>query len=97
GGPPGATDVGRWDATVTSANTVALGADASWAGIRVLNPGGLVVISAGNTLTLGGSGIDLAAASQDLTIGANLSLGSAQTWSVAGGRTLTFGGSGGAG
>ena len=98
GGPPGASDVGRWDSTVTGANSTALGADLGWSGLRVLNPGGLVTISAGNTLTLGSLGIDMSAASQDLTINANLGIGSAQTWSVFGAnRTLTFGGAGGAG
>src|SRR5262245_43466068 len=51
---PTGTDVARWDDAITSANTVALGADLSWAGIRMLveNP---VTISSGNTLTLGAS------------------------------------------
>ena len=32
---PGVVDVARWDANITGANSVALGADASWGGIIV--------------------------------------------------------------
>ena len=49
----------------------------------------------GNTLTLmsTGSGTSSAiSANQNATINANLALGAAQTWTVAGGATLTVGG-----
>ena len=88
-------DVALWNNTVTSANTVLLGANLTWGGIRIANPAGAVTISAGNTLMLLGSGIDMSAATQDLTINAGVALGSttngsfAQTWNVASGRTLT--------
>ena len=42
---PGPLDTARWDSTVTGANTVALGANTSWAGIIIANPGGPVVIT----------------------------------------------------
>ena len=95
GGVPGASDIASWDSTVTGANTVLLGANLTFNGLLITNPGGAVTISAGNTLTLLGGGIDMSAATQDLTINATVALGSttagsfAQTWNVAAGRTLT--------
>jgi autotransporter-associated beta strand protein len=85
---PGSGDIALWDATVTAANTTVLGADLSWAGIRIANPGGLVTINAGNTLTLGSAGIDMSAATQNFTLNNALSLGAPQTWNVADTRTL---------
>ena len=88
GAAPGSNDVAQWSNTVTGANTVSLGADLKWAGIKVVNPGGLVTLNAGNTLTLGSSGLDLSAATQDLTLNCALSLVSNQIWNVANGRTV---------
>lgn len=84
--------VAVWDSTVTGANTTALGADLTWLGIRIAGPGGLVTIGPGNTLTLGPNGIDMSAATQDLTIQSGLTLQPAvgQIWNVATGRTLTL-------
>ncbi len=89
---PGAGDVARWAAGVSSSNTVLLGANTSWQGISILAPSGLVTIGSGNTLTLGRAGIDMSAATQDLTITSGLTLlgNAAQTWNVAAGRTLTL-------
>ena len=88
---PGAGNVAVWDSTVTAANSVALGANTSWAGILVTNPGGAVSITTGNTLTLGSSGIDMSGASANLTISSGLTLGAGnQVWNVASGRTLTL-------
>ena len=96
--PPGVSDVGLWGATVTGANTVALGADLSWDGIKVASPGGLVTINAGNTLTLGTAGIDMSAATANLTMANPVTLGTAQSWNVGTGRTLAANGAiGGAG
>jgi len=92
GSAPAATNGVQWDATVTSANTVSLGANLAWGGITILNPAGVVTISAdGNTLTNSGN-IDLSQASTDLTLNCNLSLGANNFWNVASGRTLTVGG-----
>src|SRR5262245_34058687 len=41
---PGLTDLARWDATVVGPNNVVLGADLSWNGIQLANPGGTVTI-----------------------------------------------------
>ena len=65
---PGTSDIGRWESTVTGANTVSLGSNQSWAGLIVSNPGGLVTINAGNTLTIGTSGIDMTSATQNLVL-----------------------------
>ncbi|MEI7898983.1 MAG: autotransporter-associated beta strand repeat-containing protein [bacterium] len=89
---PGAADIAQWTNTVTTANTTVLGAGLSWAGIKIANPGGLVTINAGNTLTNGTSGIDLSTATQDLTLNCGLVLQGAQTWDVGAGRTLTAAG-----
>ena len=84
-------DVAVWDSTVTSANTTLLASNMTWAGIQILNPGGPITINststnatAGATLTLGASGIDLSSASQSLTVGAPVALptASAQNWIV---------------
>jgi autotransporter-associated beta strand protein len=99
---PGSADIARWDSTLaTAANaTAALGADTTWGGIQIVNPAAAVTISAGNTLTLTGVanaaavnvGIDMSAATQNLTLASGVTIGAAQTWSVASGRTLTVSG-----
>ncbi|MEI7909981.1 MAG: autotransporter-associated beta strand repeat-containing protein [Verrucomicrobiota bacterium] len=89
---PGPADIAAWSSTVTAANSVLLGADLSWGGISITNPGGGVTIGAGNTLTLGSSGIDMSTATQNFTVSSGLTLlgGSGQSWSVASGRSLTL-------
>ncbi|MBN8459249.1 MAG: autotransporter-associated beta strand repeat-containing protein [Verrucomicrobia bacterium] len=89
---PGAFDIARWTG-LSGANSVQPGANLRWSGIAVAGTGGAVGIGAGNTLTLGGGGIDMGAATQDLTISSGLTLGAGQTWKVATGRTLAIGGS----
>src|SRR5262245_32022834 len=79
---PTDTDVGVWNNTVAGANTTALGGSTNWAGIRIANPGGLVTVTPGNTLTLGASGIDMSAASQDLTLSNNVTVNAAQNWTI---------------
>lgn len=88
GTPPASGNVALWDSTVAGANAVGLGADASWQGIRIADPGGLVTLNAGSTLTLGASGIDLSAATQNLTINSATTIGSTQSWDIGTGRTL---------
>jgi fibronectin-binding autotransporter adhesin len=93
---PGSGDIALWDATVTAANTVSLGANLNFGEIQITNPGGAVTINAGNTLTLSGVsgvGIDMSSATQNLTLNCAITLGAAQTWNVASGRTLTLSGS----
>ena len=59
GGAPGSTEVAVWDSTVAGANSVNLGANLSWQGLRIEDPGGDVTIGGANTLTLGSDGLDL--------------------------------------
>ncbi len=91
GGPPGTADVGVWDSTVTGANSSALGGSLSVLGLRVTNPSGAITIGATTsaTLTLGSSGIDMSTATQNLTVSPSIVIGANQTWTVAGGRTLS--------
>jgi len=79
---PGADDVALWNSTVTGANSALLGADLSWSGIRIENPGGGVNIGTGNSLTLGTNGIDMATATQNLTVNCDLTLRGRQSWKV---------------
>ena len=89
-------DVATWDSTVAAANTVAIGGNLDVRGIKVTTPGGAVVVThaAGNTLTLGSAGIDMSAATQNLTLlnttntAADVAISADQTWNVASGRTL---------
>jgi autotransporter-associated beta strand protein len=89
---PGAADIGQWTSAVTSANSPALGADLSLLGLKVVNPGGLVTLASGNTLTLGAAGFDLSSATQNLTLNAGLTLQGQQSWKVAASRTLDVAG-----
>ena len=92
---PGPADIAQWTNTVTADNTTSsLGADLSWAGIKIVSPGGLVTINSGNTLTVGTSGIDLSTATQDLTLNCGLTLRNSgqQSWKAAAGRTLNVAG-----
>ena len=93
---PDGTEFGVWDATVDSGNTtVSLGSDLIWGGIKILNPGGPILLNSGNTLTLDapiGTGVDMSSAVQDLELDCDVSLGSTQTWNVASPQTLTVAG-----
>ena len=92
GATPTSADVAVWDSTVAAANTVLLGANTNWSGIKILNPGGLVTVSAGNVLTLGAAGIDASLATFGLTLANSNILNAAQTWNVTNGLTLTVSG-----
>src|SRR6185437_6949672 len=95
---PGANDTAAWNSAVSGANTVSLGASTAWQGIKITNPGGPVLINAdGNTLTNGNAtvagnvGIDMSAATQDLTLSNDVVIDGPQTWNIASGRTLLLG------
>ena len=89
---PGPADIAQWTSTVTAANSTLLGSDLAWAGIKIVSPGGLVTLGAGNTLTVGASGIDLSTATQNLTLSCGLALQGKQSWKAAAGRTLNVAG-----
>jgi fibronectin-binding autotransporter adhesin len=61
-------------------------------GIVVGSSSGSVTVGGANILTLGMNGIDMASAGSNLTISAPITLGAAQTWSVANSRTITTSG-----
>jgi len=93
GSVPGDSNIAVWDDTVTAAKSVAFGADQSWQGIKVTNPGSPVTIVGTNTLTLGTSGIDLSSTDPgNLTLGPSLVVAADQSWTVGSGRTLTASG-----
>ncbi len=89
---PGIYKQAVWNSTVTAANTATLAADQSWAGIKIVNPGGLVTINGSATLSLDDAGLDMTAATQNLDVNCPVQLAVPGTWNVASGRTATFDG-----
>lgn len=92
---PGSSDIALFDSTVTASKNAAIGGNLSWAGIKVTDAVGAQAITttAGYTLTLGSSGINMSSATgATLSITANMDLTASQTWNVAAGRSLTVGG-----
>jgi autotransporter-associated beta strand protein len=88
---PGAGDVAVWDAGF-GVGQASLGANLLWGGIRIGAPTVVPVIrtSSAFALTLGSSGIDMAAATQNFNCGCPIIAGASQAWSIASGRTLTL-------
>ncbi len=91
-GTPGTGDLAVFDATSTANLTTNVGGDQSVLGLVITSPTSAVTITGTtNTLTVGASGIDMSAATQNVTISTGtLALGTAQAWNVASGRTLTI-------
>lgn len=95
---PGTSDVAVWDSTVATADQSALPnvSSTTFAGIRIANPVSNVGfgVSSGKALTLSTSGIDMSAATMNLTIGGLGILrptgSSTSSYSVASGRSLTI-------
>lgn len=94
---PGNSDVAVWDATITDPNSATndLGANATWGGIKILNPVAAAAIttnSAAATLTLNGLGIDMSSATADLTMSNDLAfpVGTINALNVPTGRTLSL-------
>ena len=92
GSVPVTGDAANFDSSSTANLNTVLNQDFNLAGATVTSPAGAVSIGGTHRLTLGASGIDLAAASQNLTITAPVVLGAAQSWNVASGRTLSVNG-----
>ena len=79
----------------TQQSNVVLGANMTLNSLTFNDTNPVTIGNDGNTLTLMGSGRARPAPSAPIrtpTINANLALGAAQTWTVAGGKTLTVGG-----
>ena len=88
-GVPGAADTALWNASSTANLGISLTGSQAVQGLRLTSPGGAVSLG-GSTLGLGSGGIDMSAATQNLSITSNLALGGGQSWNVAGGRTLAL-------
>lgn len=87
---PGTSDIAQWNG-LAGANSTLLGGNLGFQGITIGTTGGAVTIQNGNTLTLGTAGINMSAATQNLTISSNLALATGnQTWNVGTGRVLTL-------
>jgi autotransporter-associated beta strand protein len=56
--------------------------------VTVSDPSGSVSIGGANTLNLGAGGVDLSAATQNLTVSTPVVMGAIQSWNVGTGRTL---------
>jgi len=96
GGIPGVGDVMLWDNLYTAPGNAAslsqLGGDLSVLGIKVTNVGGAVNAAAtavgfqdtgsAHTVTIGASGINMAAATQTLLIQSKITVGADQTWNI---------------
>ncbi len=94
---PAASDVGLFDATLSAANAAALNltGNVSLGGLVFTNAlNGAVTLGStgGFALTLGTSGIDMAAANQNVRINSAVVLNGTQTWSIAAARTLEIAG-----
>ena len=90
---PSSSDIAQWDNTVASAANLQMtfAGNVDWLGIRIFDPIGDVSTTTGNNvITLGASGIDMTAATVNLTLNRNITLSAAQSWNVASGRLLTI-------
>jgi autotransporter-associated beta strand protein len=85
---PAAGAAVRFNSSSAANLATVLNQDFTLAGISLINPAGAVSIGGTNSLTLGAGGLDLSAATTDLTVTAPLVLDAPQTWRTASGRTL---------
>jgi autotransporter-associated beta strand protein len=92
---PSSNDIAQFDsdAALSATTTFTLGAQTSWLGLSVINPGAAVVIGGGsdtgNTLTIGADGINMSAAAQNLTLSDPLNLNTTQSLQTNTGFTFT--------
>lgn len=91
---PTVADVALFNSTLASNSAWTLGAAQTWGGIRVTNPlVGPFTINGTAALTIGAFGVDMSAATQDLTINTPVNINGGPgvyNWTVANGRTLTL-------
>ncbi len=92
GAVPGLHNVAEWNSKVGAANTTTLAGDLDWAGLRIVNPGGLVTINGSATLGLHASGLDMDSATRSLVVNCPVEISDESTWTVAGSPTATFNG-----
>lgn len=87
---PTATDVAVFNDIFANAGTLNTGRQVTWTGVRVTNPANDVSIynaAAGNEIALGAAGIDLSAATKNLSI-QQLRVDADQTWNVSAGHAF---------
>ena len=99
GKTPGTQDIALWSGTYASASaTATVGTGLTAEKIRIASISRAITIGAAtgslNLAGISGTGIDMSAATQDLTIASAVMLGSgsSQAWAVASGRTVTVSG-----
>ena len=95
---PGASDVATWGtpSTASLGGALTIGAGVSWQGIDLQNATANVAITGAGALTIGTSGITIAAAGKDLSLqgtsgNGGIVIGGNQIWNTGTGRTLTIG------
>lgn len=86
---PATGDNVRFNSSSTANLATTLDQDFSLNSIAIVDPSGPISISGTNTLTLGAGGLDLSAATQDLSIAAPVALGAGQSWNIGSNRTLS--------
>lgn len=89
---PSSGDAVTFDGNSTGNLAQTLDGDFVIAGITVGSPTGAITVAkgSGGSLTLGSGGIDMSAATQNLTFSGTVAIGAAQDWNIAAGRTLSF-------
>ena len=91
GAVPGATNIAEWSSTSLGAG-LTHASSLTWQGINVTGALSDIAINAGSAtpvLSIGSSGITLTG-TRNLTLGSSLAFTANQSWSLAGGRTLTL-------
>jgi autotransporter-associated beta strand protein len=91
GGAPTSASIVLFGPTSAANLTTTLTTSTSILGLQVTNPAGAVSIGS-NTLTLGTGGVDMASATQNLSVTSGVTLATGdQAWNVAAGRLLSAG------
>ncbi len=90
---PTDADIASFDTTYATTGILTAGATIDWAGVKVGDPGGAVVVTntSVNKIVLGASGVDLSTAADNLSI-QHLGVSAIQTWNIGADRTFTVGG-----
>ena len=92
---PAISQIGLFNNIISSANeaVLTLGGDITVGGLVFTNNlNGNVTVAAGNSLTLGGSGIDMSKANHSVTFNNAITLAATQVWSITNGQSLTVNG-----
>ncbi len=86
---PTPADAALWNGTYAN-GSVAIGSGLAVSRLQLTSPSqGITINSGTGPLALGSGGLDMSAATQNLTINAPVSLATSQSWNISSGRTLT--------